>query len=93
MTVRLTGIAADDLTEARECYRAIDTDLEQRFLDHLDIAMERLALFPDGAPPVDGSPGVRRARLRRFPYGIFYRREKDDILILRVLHTRRGTAG
>ncbi|WP_062519029.1 type II toxin-antitoxin system RelE/ParE family toxin [Demequina silvatica] len=93
MTIRLTERAVGDLTEARDHYRAVDRDLERRFLDRLDRAMDRLVMFPNGAPPVDGLPGVRRARIREFPYGLFYRLDAGDILILRVLHTRRDTPG
>lgn len=92
MTLRLTELAVDDLAEAREHYRAIDEDLERRFLDHLDRVIDRLLAFPHGAPPVDGFAGVRRARMRQFPYGIFSRLDEDDILVLRVLHARRDTA-
>lgn len=89
MTVRLTELAAGELAEIRNHYRAIGEDLEHRFLDQLDLVMERLLTFPNGAPPVDGFPGVRRARMRQFPYGVFYRLDGHDILILRVLHSRR----
>ncbi|MFZ2965185.1 MAG: type II toxin-antitoxin system RelE/ParE family toxin [Rhodoglobus sp.] len=92
MTVRLTEPAFGDLAETREHYRAIGGDLEQRFFDQLDLVVDRLITFPNGAPPVDGFPGVRRARMRQFPYGVFYRLDGDDILILRVLHTRRDAS-
>ena len=93
MTVRLTGPAFGDLAETRDHYRAISEDLEQRFFDQVDLVVDRLITFPNGAPPVDGFPGVRRARMRQFPYGVFYRLDGDDILILRVLHTRRDATG
>ncbi len=92
MTVRLTEPAVGDLTESRDHYRAIGEDLEQRFFDQLDLVVDRLLTFPNGAPPVDGFPGVRRARMRQFPYGVFYRLDGDDILILRALHTRRDAS-
>ena len=34
-------------------------------------------------------PGLRRARMRQFPYGVFYRPGTDDLVIVRVLHTRQ----
>jgi len=92
VTVRLTGLAVSDLSEIRDYYRARDNDAEHRFLDQLDLVVERLLSFPRGAPPVDGFPDVRRGRMRPFPYGIFYRLDGDDILILRVLHTRRDAS-
>ena len=92
MTVQLTGLAVSDLNEIRGYYRAIDDDIERRFLDQFDLVVERLLSFPRGAPPVNGFPDVRRARMRALPYGIFYRLDGDDILILRVLHTRRDAS-
>lgn len=47
MTVRLTGLAASDLSEIRGYYRAIiDDDIERRFLDQFDLVVERLLSFP-----------------------------------------------
>lgn len=92
MTVRLTGLAVSDLSEICGHYRAIDDEIERRFLDRFELVVERLLSFPRGAPPVDGFPDVRRARMRPFPYGIFYRLDGDDILILRVLRTRRDAS-
>lgn len=89
MTVRLTPLAVSDLGQIRAHYRDIDESVELRFLDQFDLVIDRLITFPNGAPPVDGFPGVRRARMRRFPYGVFYRLDGFDILILRVLHSRR----
>lgn len=91
MTVRLTERAVVDVAAARNHYRAIDEDLGRRFLDQFDGVMDRLAMFPNGAPPVDGFPDVRRARMRQFPYGVFYRNDQGDILVIRVLHTRGDT--
>lgn len=91
MTLRLTELAVDDLTAAHEHYHAINEELGRRFLDQLDRSMDRLVMFPNGAPPVDGFPGVRRARMRQFPHGVFYRLDHDGVLVLRVLHTRRDS--
>ena len=32
---------------------------------------------------------VRRAFMRRFPYGVFYRVEEDQIIVVGVFHARR----
>lgn len=89
MTVRLTELAVSDLADAREHSLGIGDEWGLRFLDQLDLVVDRLLAFPNGAPPVDGFPGGRRARMRQFPYGVFYRLDAGDILILRVLHSRR----
>jgi len=33
--------------------------------------------------------GVRRAITRRFPYSIYYRMERNEVVVLGVLHMRR----
>lgn len=93
MTVRLTELAVRDLADTRDHCRAIGEDVAHQFLDQLDLTMDRLLTFPNGAPPVEGFPGIRRARMRQFPYGVFYRLDGIDILILRILHSRRDASG
>lgn len=90
MKIRFTSRAAEDLTQARIHYDKVDPELGTQFLVELDRLRDRLLMFPLGAPPVDGLPGLRRARVKRFPFGVFYRvPENDEIWILRVIHTRR----
>lgn len=64
MTLRFTELAVADLLEAREHNREIYDQLELRFLDQVDPLVDRLVAFPNGATPVDGFPGIRRARVR-----------------------------
>lgn len=79
--------AADDLRTAYEHYAAIDPDLGDGFRDEFEVVVDRLGMFPLSGRPVEGVHGVRRARMRRFPYGVFYRTlSVDEIRILRVLH-------
>jgi plasmid stabilization system protein ParE len=82
-------LAVEDLVAARDHYLEIDPELAEGLRAELDRVLERLAMFPNGAPPVQGFPGVRRARMRRFPYGVFYRLDDEQILVLRVLHSKR----
>lgn len=90
MTIHLTQHAADDLLRARDHHADVSAPLRDRFLADVDVAFERILMFPSGAPPVDGMRGLRRARLRAFPFGVFYRVENTrDILVVRVLHTRQ----
>lgn len=94
MTVVLGEHAVDDLRRARDHYAGIDPALSEDFSAAFDTVISRIRAFPHGAPPVDGFPGLRRARMRRFPYGVFYRDTPDQdpaILVVRVLHGSRET--
>lgn len=74
---------------ARHHYSAIDRALGDAFAEAVETVCDRLRIFPHGAPPVDGFPGVRRARVRSFPYGVFYRDAGEELIVLRVLHSAR----
>ena len=90
MRVALTRHAASDVEEAYDSYARIELNLSTRFTEEVDAAIERMVMFPRGAPLVDGFNGLRRARVRRFPYGIFYQQTPaGDLLVVRVLHSRR----
>lgn len=79
-----------DLEAAGDYYADIDPRLSTRFVDDVDAAIERIVMFPLGAPPVDGFDELRRARMQRFPYGIFYQpTHAGDLIVVRVLHSRR----
>jgi toxin ParE1/3/4 len=89
MRIRFTPRAVTDLDDAIACYEGVAGGLDESFLEQLDLVLERLQLFPNGASPVEGMPGVRRSRMRRFPYGVFYHVPDEELIVLRVLHTRR----
>lgn len=83
--------AVDDLRRARDHYSEIDPALSDEVALAFDVVVERIRIFPHGAPPVDGFPGLRRARMRRFPYGVFYRDTDETVIVVRVLHNARDT--
>lgn len=90
MRISFTETAVDDLEQAQDRYASIEPGLADDFLDSLDRLISRLEMFPHGAPPVEGFPAMRRARMRQFPYGVFYQFSVvGDITIIRVLHSRR----
>lgn len=95
MTVVLGEHAVDDLRRARDHCARIDPALSENLADAFAAVISRIRAFPHGAPPVDGFPGLRRARLRRFPYAVFYRDTFDQssvILVVRVLHGSRDAS-
>ena len=90
MRIVLTPQAVSDIEDAVNYYRQIDQELSARFVDSVDAAIKRIVMFPMGSPPVDGFDELRRARIRQFPYGLFYQQTgAADLLVVRVLHSRR----
>lgn len=79
-----------DLHEARDRYEQLDAEMAAACVQAFGRVVDRLALFPRSGTPVEGFADVRRARLLRFPYGVFYRvGHPDEVRVLRVLHERR----
>jgi len=90
LRIVLTPQAVTDIEEAIDYYRGIDHELGARFFDDVDAVIARIMVFPKGSPPVEGFDDLRRARMRQFPYGLFYQQpQADEILVVRVLHSRR----
>jgi toxin ParE1/3/4 len=74
--------------EAFEWYEGQRPGLGSEFLAALDA---QLGLIKE-SPLVYAEiiPGVRRALLSRFPYGVFYASKKEITSVLAVVHTSRS---
>ena len=87
MNVRLLAPAAAELDEAVAWYAAQAPALDQRFIDEMLMARKRIAERPHAWHPL--GDGVRRFRLGRFPYGLIYVVEADEVVVLAVAHLHR----
>jgi toxin ParE1/3/4 len=85
----LSPASRRDLTDAAlyAAKRAGDFAAGERVLDTLTVVMEKLASFPTmGRSRVD-----LRARMRSFPaspFLVYYRRTRNGIHVIRILHER-----
>ena len=90
MAVRLvvSARAVREIGEAFEWYERQAPGLGADFLGVLDAQLETIK----SSPSLYGEilPGVRRALLRRFPYGMFYATKGGLISVLAVVHTARS---
>ena len=91
MKVVLRAAAAADIQAARKNYDDARPGLGDDLAEDVDGLFARLAVFPLSAPLVAGYEPVRRARLRRFPYGVFYLPGADRMDVLRVVRTSRSS--
>ena len=80
--------AEADFTSASWWYQQIDPNLVSRFMVESRATLARIAQFPYQFPLVNGT--IRRARLKRFPYGIYYSLRSNEAKIIAVLHQRRS---
>jgi plasmid stabilization system protein ParE len=79
--------AATELAEAWDWYESRREGLGAEFGTCIEAAISHAARSPDANPRVHGE--VRRALVRRFPYGVFYVVEGQALLVLAVAHARR----
>ena|SRR5437016_2865673 len=76
-----------DIQAAAVWYEDQQSGLGTRFLDELDLVFQRIAESPLQFPRLEGD--VRRALLRRFPYGVYFLAESEEVKVLAVLHLHR----
>jgi toxin ParE1/3/4 len=88
LAVRPAAVA--DIRAAHKHYEEARPGLGEDLATGLDQLFARLEAFPRSAPLVAGYEPVRRARLRKFPFAVFYRPGTTRIEILRVVHTARS---
>lgn len=87
LPVNLRPEAEEDLAKARDWYAKIGTRLGDDFLAAADKFIERIVSFPELYAIV--LKNVRRGKLRRFPYVVYYRVLADRIEVLAILHGSR----
>ena len=79
--------ALEDLEEATKFYFQEDPNLELRFAECVDKAIDQVSKRPRSWRAIDGD--VRRYIVEIFPYSLIYSIEQDHVLILAVSHQSR----
>jgi len=79
--------AENDLSQARRWYEQQLRGLGRDFLDEVAATFERIESNPEAYAKIRGR--LRRALVRRFPFGVFYLLEREQIIILAVLRASR----
>jgi plasmid stabilization system protein ParE len=76
-----------EVSEARNWYENEAAGLGAQFMAQLDEQVQRIARDPLRYPIMLGD--VRRLRLRRFPYGVFYRVVDETVFVIACFHSSR----
>lgn len=79
--------AQSDLRQAARWYEEQNSGLGREFVTEVEVALNRIAENPLQYQVLYRE--VRRAALRKFPYGIFYRVEQDSLVVLAIMHLHR----
>jgi plasmid stabilization system protein ParE len=87
LRVVFTQAARAEVGEAVAWYEDRHLTMAELFTGSLDQVVNRIAENPSQFPVIH--KGLRRALLRRFPYGVFFRVLSDQVQVIAVLHTSR----
>jgi len=82
--------ARTDVADAVQWYEQRAKGLGAEFLQALDTCLAGIQRSPASYTLVH--PRIRRALLRRFPYGVFYVVDERRISVIACLHVRRQPA-
>lgn len=87
MTYRFTPEALADLRTAIREYEHAKPGLGRAFNLQVKAILRHIVAFPEGSR--DLGDGVRRRSLKRFPFGLLYSIEGNEIVIVAVSHLHR----
>ena len=87
MPIVVRPAAAADIDEAFLWYERQRPGLGDEFLAAVQSTRDGIAAHPAMYPVLHRN--TRRALVRRFPYGIFYRVYADVIVVVACMHARR----
>lgn len=85
--VRMLLPAELEMLDAAAYYELRVPGLGDTFLDKIDSALVDIAEHPQQWPVIQ--PHIRRRLIYRFPYGLLYRVDPTEILVLAVAHLHR----
>lgn len=85
--VRLRPEAEQDVAEAALWYEVNEPGLGAQFVDQVQATLSTVAEQPSAFTAVHKT--VRRALVKRFPFGVFYQVVKDGVIVIAVLHGSR----
>ena len=87
MTFSFHPEAKTEFNEAIDYYEEYEQGLGYDFVIEVFESIQNIVNYPTAWPVI--GEDVRRCLVNRFPYGIIYSIEQDEIFILAVMHLRR----
>jgi len=79
--------AEQEMLESAIYYQSKASGLGIDYLSEVERAVKSIAESPNAWPILEGE--LRRCLIRRFPFGILYRVEPNEIVVVAVAHLRR----
>jgi plasmid stabilization system protein ParE len=90
LRLKLRRAARKEFDEAIRWYETRQSGLGGEFINEVEHAFQNIAAQPDRYPVA--MDDIRIARVRRFPYSLYYRLKTQQIVVLAVFHSSRDPA-
>ena len=87
MNIRFLAPARSEVDDAVAWYNDQAAGLGFEFLDELDRAIRRSAVYPKAGMEIE--PGLRRCLLARFPFKLIYGLDGDTLIVVAIAHLHR----
>ncbi len=87
MTFSFHPAAEAEFQSAVDYYEGCEAGLGYDFSLEIFTGIQNIVSYPAAWPVLENE--IRRCLVNRFPYGIVYTIERDNILILAVMHLRQ----
>ena len=87
MTFSFHPEAEEEFLGAINYYEDRERGLGYDFSIEVFATIQNIVIYPTAWPVIE--EGVRRCLVHRFPYGVIYSIEQEEILILAVMHLHR----
>jgi len=87
MKLRVSSVAEGEITAALRYYEQQSPGLGAELLLEYESAVRRVVTHPEAWRRI--GPNSRRCLLRRFPYGVVYGREGDELVVTAFMALRR----
>jgi toxin ParE1/3/4 len=87
MRVSIQAETEEDIFDSYRWYEERDVGLGEEFLRSIDACIATIQRNPLSYPIVHKQ--IRRALLRKFPHGIFYFIDGENLIVIACFHIRR----
>jgi plasmid stabilization system protein ParE len=87
MTFSFHPEAEEEFNKAIDYYEDIEPGLGYDFALEVYSTVRRSVEFPKAWAVLEG--GIRRSLVRRFPYGVLYSKEQEEIFVVAVMNLHR----
>lgn len=86
-TARFLSPAEQEMLDAARYYDSQAVGLGEEFLARIESAVKDVVDHPAMYPIIRAD--IRRRLVHRFPYGVLYRVDPDEIVIVAIMHLHR----